>query len=208
MCVALLRDALQKNGVAGGSELADVAQRNVERMTSMLKQLTDSVSVESQAGGVSRAPCDLRSVVVDLVAGLAGRDALRVSVESDPFANHRALGDREQLERVIGNLLTNALKYSAHDAPVRVRLAADESWIHVAVSDYGIGIGSELIARLFDRYYRAPAGRAHASGLGLGLYIARTIVERHGGHIAVTSEVGRGSTFSVALPIDHGANRT
>jgi len=104
-----------------------------------------------------------------------------------------------RLERVVANFVTNALKYSAEDAPVSVRLARRGSDVSLEVIDRGIGIAPESVNRLFERYYRAPGGKARASGLGLGLYIARLIVEAHGGRIDVSSEVGKGSTFRLIL---------
>ncbi len=78
---------------------------------------------------------------------------------------------------------TNALKYSAEDAPVRARLARNGSDIVLEVIDRGIGIAPESVKMLFDRYYRTTGGKARAAGLGLGLYIARLIVEAHGGEL-------------------------
>ncbi len=72
--------------------------------------------------------------------------------------------------------------------------------VELDVVDRGIGIPSESVEMLFDRYYRTKAGKARASGLGLGLYIARLLVEAHGGRIEVSSEVGKGSTFRLILP--------
>ncbi|HSO36758.1 MAG TPA: sensor histidine kinase, partial [Labilithrix sp.] len=101
---------------------------------------------------------------------------------------------------VVSNLLTNALKYSADDAPVLVRIVRAGSSVQLSVVDHGIGIAAESLEMLFDRYYRASAGKARAEGLGLGLYIARLIVEAHGGRIDVVSQLGSGSTFRVTLP--------
>jgi signal transduction histidine kinase len=101
---------------------------------------------------------------------------------------------------VIANLLTNALKYSAEDSPVVVRLKRRENAVELEVIDRGIGIAPDSIKKLFDRYYRTAAGKANASGLGLGLYIVRLTVEGYGGRIGVFSEVGKGSTFRVRFP--------
>jgi len=84
-------------------------------------------------------------------------------------------------------------------APLSVRLARTASDVSLEVVDRGIGIAPESVNRLFERYYRAPGGNARASGLGLGLYIARLIIEAHGGRIDVSSEVGKGSTFRLIL---------
>ena len=104
------------------------------------------------------------------------------------------------MERVIANLLTNALKYSPENTAVRARVIRRGSEVELAVIDHGIGIAPESLRKLFDRYYRTETAQASASGLGLGLYITRLIVESHGGRVEVSSEVGRGSTFRLFLP--------
>lgn len=113
---------------------------------------------------------------------------------------HLVLADLSQLERVVGNLLTNALKYSGKNTPVKVRIAREGDDVVLEVIDRGIGVAPENLSMLFHRYYRTPEGKARASGLGLGLYIARLIVEAHGGRLEVASTVGEGSTFRLVLP--------
>jgi signal transduction histidine kinase len=148
------------------------------------------------------------SLPVILVTGksaiddMDGARARRIEVEIDEAADHAVLGDPSRLERVVTNLLTNALEYSADDSPVKVRLARKGNTVEIAVSDRGVGIPPESMKVLFDRYYRTEAGKARATGLGLGLYIARMIAEAHGARIEVESEVGKGSTFRLILPME------
>jgi signal transduction histidine kinase len=113
------------------------------------------------------------------------------------------LGDRGRLAQVLVNLLENALKYSPMGGPVRVTLTRAGPEVLVSVSDSGIGIPADQQAHLFERFFRARnAPISGFGGLGLGLYICRHIVERHGGRIWVESEVGHGSTFRFTLPVD------
>jgi signal transduction histidine kinase len=109
-------------------------------------------------------------------------------------------GDRLRIEQVLVNLLGNAAKY-APGGPVRVRVAADERRVQVDVVDSGPGIGAEDQLRVFQRFERAPRDR-HVTGLGLGLYIAREIVQAHGGELSVRSQLGQGATFTLSLPRD------
>jgi signal transduction histidine kinase len=96
------------------------------------------------------------------------------------------------------NLLGNAIKY-AGGKPIEISVEAFEGSVRLSVRDHGIGIATEHLTRIFERFERAVSPR-HFGGLGMGLYIARQIVEAHGGTIATESELGRGATFIVELP--------
>jgi signal transduction histidine kinase len=166
----------------------------------MLAELTESTTLELHGVELHREAWDLRKLVADVVGCLDEDRARRITITTDKASRYTVLADGPRLERVINNLLTNALKYSAENAPVLIRIAQTDSGIELDIVDRGIGIAPESIKRLFDRYYRTPGGKARASGLGLGLYIARLIVEAHGGRIGVHSVVGEGSTFRLNLP--------
>ena len=102
------------------------------------------------------------------------------------------------------NFLTNALKYSAQDRPVTVRLRKRGDRARLEVVDRGPGLTAEQQQRVFERFYRAPGVEQQAGsgvGLGLGLYICATIIERHGGSLGVESTVGEGSSFWFELPL-------
>jgi PAS domain S-box-containing protein len=111
--------------------------------------------------------------------------------------------DRSRLGRVFANLLTNAVKYSPSGGEVVVRVERQGGEAQVSVRDRGVGIAPESLARLFDRFYRVPGDPSNtASGLGLGLYIARQLVEAHGGRIWAESDgEGQGSTFLITVPL-------
>jgi PAS domain S-box-containing protein len=179
--------------------MAERGERSAKRMAAMLDEITESTTLESQCVAPQRVACDLRNVVDNVVDSMDDVRARRVTVETDDAPPYVVHADASRLERVVANFVTNALKYSAEDAPVSVRLARTGSDVSLEVVDRGIGIAPESVNRLFERYYRAPGGNARASGLGLGLYIARLIIEAHGGRIDVSSEVGKGSTFRLIL---------
>ena len=113
------------------------------------------------------------------------------------------LVDVDQLERILRNLLSNAVKYSEKGTPITVTISNREGQVQTAVSDRGPGIPPEDAGKLFGRYYRTTSARTQKSGLGLGLYITKMLVEAHGGRIWVESELGKGSTFHFTLPV-HG----
>ncbi len=110
--------------------------------------------------------------------------------------------DSDRLSQVVTNLVSNALKYSSPESPVRVALCARDTTALIKVHDSGQGIAQKELEHIFDTFYRAPdAQTSKQSGWGLGLAICKDIVERHNGRIWCESQVGDGSTFFVELPL-------
>jgi len=110
-------------------------------------------------------------------------------------------GDRQRLEQVIINILSNAIKYTPDGGRIDVVLRRDKDRLVTTVTDNGVGIPEKDIAHLFERFYRVEKSRtSDAGGTGLGLAIAKELVEAHGGSIAVHSEVNKGTTVQVELP--------
>jgi signal transduction histidine kinase len=110
-------------------------------------------------------------------------------------------GDRIALERVMTNLVENAVRYSPAGENVTVRVSKSPPWIEIQVIDTGGGIAPEHLPHLFERFYRVDKARSRAhGGSGLGLSIVKALVEAHGGSVSVESAVGKGSTFTVRLP--------
>jgi signal transduction histidine kinase len=138
-----------------------------------------------------------------------GFERVRVNVSSTLSGDEPVIvsADPERIERVLMNLITNALKYSPPKKPVVVGVEQAHNEAVVSVVDQGDGIPPEELPRLFHRFTRGRAGpKADVSGLGLGLYIARLMVEAHGGRIRAESEVGKGSTFWFSLPMGEPAS--
>jgi PAS domain S-box-containing protein len=203
MFVAALKRSVAKQGIAEDVDLAERAERNVMRMSAMIEELTEATSLESPGVALRLVACDLRDIVASVVDSMDDGRARRVEIEAeqvDDPASYVVLADASRLERVVTNLITNALKYSGESSVVSARLARHGSDVNLDVVDRGIGIEPESMKMLFDRYYRTTGGKARASGQGLGLYIAHRIVDAHGGRIDVSSEVGKGSTFRLILP--------
>jgi signal transduction histidine kinase len=124
--------------------------------------------------------------------------ALERELPSDPVS---VCGNADALLSVFGNLLSNAIRYTDEGGTVMVRCGREDGGVWVSVSDTGIGMAPGVAARIFDKFYRSPEAKAHeASGLGLGLSLARQIVVAHGGTISVNSTEGQGSTFRIGLP--------
>ena len=119
--------------------------------------------------------------------------------------------DRERISQVLLNLLSNARKYSPKDAPIIMRVERVNDQAAISVTDHGVGIPPEKLAHIFDRFYRVPEieiQTGSSAGFGLGLYIARKIIELHHGNMNVTSHPGDGSTFTITLPLQRPHERT
>jgi len=182
---------------------------SARRMNTMIQDLVDAARLESRQLRVEPRPMDLYPYVLNvkelLTAAVA--DAGRIRVErADGLPP--VMADPERLERVLTNLLTNALKYSPPGSPVTVRLTQCGDTVLTSVIDRGQGMAPEEVASLFQRYYRTRAARSQHEGLGLGLYISKMLVEAHGGRIWVESEPGKGSAFHFSLPVATGNSPT
>ncbi|WP_395844016.1 ATP-binding protein [Cystobacter fuscus] len=185
------------------------ARQHLMRLTALINDLLDASRIEA-----GRLALHFEPTRIDMIAerALASMDAERGQHRIDyshPEEPVRIRGDTFRLEQVIANLLENALKYSPGTSTVRVALEVRGDFALLTVSDEGIGIPKDQQELLFERYFRARnVSITSYGGLGLGLYISRDIVERHGGRIWVESELGRGSTFYVALPLLSAVNPT
>jgi signal transduction histidine kinase len=173
-------------------------ERSCQRMTSMIQDLVEATLLESGQLPLSRSPVDLGALLPEVLERLRGALPVeRVHLAVDEGCCLAEL-DVARIERILVNLVSNALKYSAHEVEVRVT-AGPLQTVVVSVTDRGVGISPEDQRRIFDRFYRASGSR-RPEGLGLGLYIARLLAEAHGGRVEVESQLGQGSTFRLVLP--------
>jgi signal transduction histidine kinase len=188
------------------------AEGETDRLAHLVGQLSDASRLALGRLEVRPARCDLHALLRDVVEradpAASGRIQLHVPQKLDACGEF----DVELLERVLANLLSNALKYSAADASVLVSLTEANDSLHIAVRDNGIGVAPDEVESLFQRYSRAKGAIEHGvEGLGLGLYLSRGIVEAHGGRIwAESAGKDQGTTFHLLLPRHHpiGLGRT
>jgi signal transduction histidine kinase len=169
------------------------AARRIDRM---LRDLADSAKAESGHIELAWTQVPLRDFVEQLLDGSDGVFDVQRVVNEVPGELPPVLADPDRLDRILANLVGNALKYSQDKVHVRAEPAGEE--IRVSVVDHGPGIDDGDLPRIFERYYRGQ--RHEGEGLGLGLYIVRKLVEAHGGRISAQSRVGEGSTFTFTLP--------
>jgi heavy metal sensor kinase len=150
-------------------------------------------------------PVELKAILLEIYEQMklvAGDHSL--NIHSDAPVPVFVSGDREHLRRLLLNLVDNAIKYTPAGGEVTLSLESDNDWASIVISDTGIGITKDEQQKIFSRFHRATDTRARdAKGVGLGLSIAQSIVEVHGGRIDVESVPDRGSTFTVHLPMNH-----
>jgi signal transduction histidine kinase len=180
-------------------ERARSIARSCERMSSMIQDLVEATLLEAGQLRLDRVPVNLAALLPELLERLSGGvEVERVRVVVAPGLPH-VHADPHRLERIVTNLLSNALKYSPPAADVLLDVAPADGGVALTVSDRGVGIAPEDLRHVFERFFRARGAR-RPEGLGLGLYITRLLVEAHGGHVEATSQLGQGSTFRVVLP--------
>lgn len=179
---------------------AEAVVVGTKRVNTLIQDMVDSVLSGAGELKMEAQPLDLRLVVAEFLdLDSPVLDTGRVVVEIGPEIP-LVMADRNRLERILMNLLTNALKYSPPDTKVQVRGELGEGEVTVAVVDRGEGIPTEQLPHIFDRFYKLRGSR-RAGGLGLGLSVTKMLVEAHGGRIWVESEIEKGSTFSFTLPV-------
>jgi PAS domain S-box-containing protein len=182
----------------------EVIERNATSLTQIVEDVLDVSRIISGKVTLNVQPIDLAAVLnnsIDTVRPAA--NARKIDLQSSIDSGDSVTGDPDRLQQVMWNLLTNAVKFTPLGGRVEVRLVRGPSDMEIMVSDNGIGIQPEFLPHIFERFRQAESGttRRHG-GLGLGLAIARHIVEMHGGTIHVASDgEGKGSTFRVKLPL-------
>jgi signal transduction histidine kinase len=180
--------------------LSERIQRQTGRLGRLVARLLDTCQVDAERPSLDRASVDLTSIVRDVVQAYQ-ETAKRAGCELVVSAGSSLVGqfDPVRIEQVVWNLLDNAVKFGAKK-PIVVSVRELNAKAVVSVRDMGMGIPLEDQELVFERYGRAPSARGFG-GLGLGLHLAREIVQAHGGTIHLESAPGKGSTFTVELPL-------
>jgi len=179
-----------------------IAHTELRRLSDLVDKVLSTATNERQALELHPEPLHPAELVQAAVHRHQLHASKPVHFEVDMAPADVVQADRLHLAGVINNLIDNAIKYSKEHVTIAVRSRRTAGGWQLTVQDDGVGIASGYQAAVFDRFFRVPTGNLHpVKGFGLGLYYVRQVVERHGGHIAVRSEPGRGSTFTVWLPL-------
>lgn len=175
--------------------------RESRRLRDLVSQLLDAQRLEDVGARADQEPVDVCAVARSCLERYASDDVpIEAALTPEPLLVRM---DRVRLEQVLDNLLENAAKYAAGGRPTELRAWREDGEARIAVVDHGIGIPAGEGAMVFERFFRASNAQARSdTGLGLGLYICRRILEGNGGRIWIEETVGGGSTFNVALPAE------
>lgn len=182
--------------------------RNTQRLTRLVNQLLELSKFESGQMKLRASEMDIVEVVKGVVASfesLAARKGIRFT-SSGLDAPIMGWFDKDLIEKILTNLLSNAFKFTGSEGKVDVTVARERLSIQISVADSGIGIPAAELDKVFDRFYQVDASQTREQeGTGIGLALAKELVELHKGQIFLTSEVGKGSTFTMHLPLgkDH-----
>ncbi|MDX3105079.1 sensor histidine kinase [Nonomuraea angiospora] len=192
-------------GTEAGPALARIESES-GRLARLVEDLLLLASLDERDGpGLDLTPMDLRTLAADarhdFTALAPSRPIAFTGPSGGPAASAPVLGDEARLRQVVSNLVGNAITHTPAGTPVRIGVGTDGGESVLVIEDEGPGLSPEEEARVFDRFYRADASRARATGgAGLGLAIVRSIVTAHGGRVEVRSAPGKGATFQVRLP--------
>jgi two-component system phosphate regulon sensor histidine kinase PhoR len=176
-------------------------RRQTQRMTRIVQDLLELSRLESSDAAAPGQPIDVAALMAQLRQDVLARAVHPAQVQVHAESGTRLLGEEVQIHSAFANLVDNAAKYTPADGSVQIRWWTDAEGGHFSVADTGIGIASEHIPRLTERFYRVDAGRSRATGgSGLGLAIVKHVLQRHGAQLAIESEEGIGSRFTCHFP--------
>jgi signal transduction histidine kinase len=199
----LLQMVLPEDVLASSVKIIDLALDSCKDILKLVDSLLEVARMESDELVLDIQPISLLPLITDTVNRLRLlAKQYNITLELDaPAELPSAQGDSDKLERVLDNLLDNALKYTPEGGLITVTARPANGQIEVHVTDTGPGIPMEYQERIFDRFTRVPGSEGRRQGLGWGLAFCRSVIEAHGGRIWVESEVGHGSTFAFTIPI-------
>ena len=185
-------------------EFYRIIRSESERLTRLINNVLDFSKIEAGVKQYNFQEADVGGVVRKAI------DAYRLEIRNLGFTIDCPLSsnpvtatiDPDAVSEALLNLLDNAAKYSGEEKHIAVNLESCESWIRISVSDRGVGIPRDELKNIFGKYYRSPSRQTReTAGSGLGLTLVKHIAEAHGGRVDVESEVGRGSTFTLLIPL-------
>jgi signal transduction histidine kinase len=183
---------------------AKKASAAVKRLNDLISELLDVSKIQFGKLNFNIENFDFNEMIDQAIENIQYASPNHVIIKTGEV-DRVVTGDKERLQQVVINLLSNAVKYSPESDKVFIHIENDEREIKVSVKDTGIGISSQNLEKIFERYYRVEDNSIQFSGLGIGLFISHEIIQRHHGKLWAESEPRKGSTFYFTLPL-HSSN--
>lgn len=203
--VELLQENIYGELTPKQREVCQTVVKQANSLTRLIKRLLDISRFEASGGKLEPREIDLRKYLTNLEASfsvLANQRNIAFDVRHGDDMATTVFWDEDRINEVLGNLLSNAFKFTPRDGRVDLAVSGGGEQVVIEVRDTGVGIEPEQLPRVFDKFFQADnQAKTAAKGTGLGLAIAREIVEAHGGTISAESELGKGTTFRVMLPV-------
>jgi two-component system CheB/CheR fusion protein len=193
------RATLKKEEMKSLHAFVQKANKQVDKLTELIRDLLDVTKIQAGKLELKKTDFNLGELLNECREELQTSSA-KHQIILEGNSNIKVKADRNRLEQVVINLISNAVKYSPDANKVIIKAEQTTDGVKIAVTDFGIGIPNENISLLFDRFYRVDEVSQRYAGLGLGLFISAEIIKQHRGHIYVESEVGKGSTFWFVIP--------
>ncbi|HWZ17813.1 MAG TPA: ATP-binding protein [Ktedonobacteraceae bacterium] len=198
----LLARQLDQQGIQEPVSMLKTMDAQISRLVRLVDELLDASKIQAGRLDYEEEPVDLDALVHETVEMLQASSPTHTLYVSGATLTVIP-GDKDLLGQVFTNLITNAVKYSPQANSVDITLSSTKEATLVSIRDYGVGIASAHQKHIFDRFYRVyDSNNKSFKGLGLGLYIAHDIVKRHGGNLTVESAEGKGSSFTISLPLE------
>ncbi|KQR70148.1 ATP-binding protein [Pedobacter sp. Leaf176] len=181
-------------------KLIDQANKSMDKLNELVVNLLHANNIAAGELKLVKTTFTIDEVIDQCCDQVRLSGVYQILITGD--RNLQLHADEHRIEQVVVNLVDNAIKYAPESKVVEINITRCDDMVRISVTDQGVGVASEKIPHLFDRYYRAGYKGLHYSGLGLGLYISAGIIRKHGGEIGVESTKGQGATFWFTIPLD------
>lgn len=190
-------------------DYANLILQKASQMNDMVIALVESSHEAIQKGSSHRETKDSKLLLGKIMEKLSTlADAKHIKLKLGKIPSEKIRVDDGQIERVMQNLISNAIKYSPDNSTVYVKFRKWGKMLRIIVKDKGIGISKESLPFIFDQFYTEDKSRNTANSQGVGLYVVKEIINDHGGQVGVKSKKGKGSKFSVTIPIEENPDKT
>ena len=192
---------LKFNNTPEQTELIDNVVNSTKELNNFINSILDLTKIESQNLTLRKESKDVNKIIEGIIEKLEFEaESKQMKIESELSPLYPIQIDTVLMNRVISNLIENAIKYAGKEKTVVIKTWDDAEWVYVEIKDNGVGVGPDDLAHIFDKFYRVKNDSTHSiKGSGLGLYLVKYFIELHNGVITATSQLGEGTSFIIKL---------